>query len=172
MQYSAGFRTRMIQRLAGPDGISSRQLAMEVGVAQTTLSKWLRESGNVGQMKKNKQTQQGHGPDQFPASEKLRIVHEASQLSEDELGAFLRKEGTHSTQLAQWREIAKELFGMKPNTATKRHAADQKKIAELQRELRRKDSALAEVTALLMLKKKLEMLLGDEDDDIRGRSGR
>ena len=55
---------------------------------------------------------------------------------------------------------------------SKRQSPEAKRIRELERELNRKDKALAEVTALLALKKKLESLFGDEDDDTTGRNAR
>ena len=44
VNYTEGFRARMIERLAGPDAISASALAKEVGVSQNTLSRWLRDS--------------------------------------------------------------------------------------------------------------------------------
>ena len=43
--------------------------------------------------------------------------------------------------------------------------------SELERELRRKDKALAEAAALLVLKKKLAVLWEDEDDSTRRSNG-
>ena len=45
---------------------------------------------------------------QWTAEEKLRVVLEAAQLSEDELGAFLRREGVHEAQLKEWRAAVTE----------------------------------------------------------------
>jgi transposase-like protein len=42
--YSDGFKARMIQRMAGPEGISATLLAKEVGVSQNSLSWWLRKA--------------------------------------------------------------------------------------------------------------------------------
>jgi hypothetical protein len=60
----------------------------------------------------------------------------------------------------------------KPKKRRSGKSPEAKKIQELERELKRKDKALAEVTALLALKKKLDALLGDEDDDTRPRNAR
>ena len=46
------------------------------------------------------------------------------------------------------------------------------RIKELERELRRKDKALAETAALLVLKKKVQAIWGDEDDDTEPKSGK
>lgn len=88
---------------------------------------------------------------------------EASQVSDAELGQWLRGKGLHETQLHQWQDTvmaaAKEaLAGGKPRTS-----AEGKRIKELERELLRKDKALAETAALLVLRKKADALWGDED---------
>ena len=106
----------------------------------------------------------------WTAEEKLRLVLEAAKLSEQELGAFLRREGVHAAQLEQWRQVVTSAAteALQPNrkaASARPSPTESRRIRELERELRRKDKALAEVTALLALKKKLEMLWGDADDD-------
>ena len=51
-------------------------------------------------------------------------------------------------------------------------SADAKRIRELERELARKDKALAETAALLVLQKKFQAFMGGGDDDTEPRSGR
>jgi transposase-like protein len=109
----------------------------------------------------------------WSAEEKLRIVVQASELSKDELGAFLRREGVHSSQLEQWREAVRGVLAGGQTPESRQQARrDRKRIRELERELRRKDKALAESAALLWLKKKVQDIWGDEDDDTTSRNGR
>ena len=178
--YSKGFRARMVQRMAGPEGLSASKLAEEVGVHQTTLSRWVRECS--GEEKRERRVERVKStqvrerrsvrPDDVPAAEKFRLVMEASALSEDELGAFLRRNGLHEAQLEEWRQKVEE--GALGALAKRRRgkSPEAKRLQVLERELNRKDKALAEVTALLALKKKLEMLWGDEGESTTPRSGR
>lgn len=168
----------MVKRLAGPDRVSANRLAEEVGVSQNTLSRWLREASEEEKRGKRRLVKQAQisgsrtmRPDDLPASEKLRLVKEAAELPEEELGAFLRRNGLHEAQLEEWRRKIEEAL-QKPKKSHKHQSAEAKRIRELERELNRKDKALAEVTALLALKKKLDALLGDEDDDTSSRSAR
>jgi hypothetical protein len=109
---------------------------------------------------------------EWTEEEKLRVVVEAMGLSDEELGAFLRREGLHEAQLKQWREtILGALRERGKPKISKRERAAIKRNKQLERELTRKDKALAEVTALLALKKKLEALLGDEDENTPRKSG-
>jgi transposase-like protein len=174
LKYSSGLKARMIQRMSGPDSISATMLAKEVGISQNTLSRWLREAGKGKRLVKRN----GHPvkeramrPDDLPPIEKLRLVMEASLLSEDELGEFLRRNGIHGAQLEQWRQAALSALA-KPKLGRRRKSPEEKRVEQLERELNRKDKALAEVTALLALKKKLETLLGDGDESTTRRSER
>ena len=144
----------MLRRLIGPSAMSANALAHEVGVGQPLLSRWLRESRNVegmGSSKKKKWT----------GAEKLRVVTEARGLSENELGALLRREGLHAADLAAWQTAAEAALSEGPRPS---RSADARRIQELERELRRKDAALAETAALLVLKKKVQAIWGDADD--------
>jgi len=105
-------------------------------------------------------------PEDWSAEERLRVVMEASQLKDEELGAFLRREGLHEATLLEWRTAALE--GLKPPPAGR--SAQARRVRELEKQVRRKDKALAEAAALLVLQKKVQAIWGDEDDDTEPRS--
>ncbi len=85
------------------------------------------------------------------AERRLTAVPQASQLSEEELGAWLRTHGLHRAQLDEWR--AAMLAGLAGRGASGVSTGGHgRRVKELERELRRKDRALAEAAALLMLK--------------------
>ena len=160
----------------GPGRISANRLAEDVGVSQNTLSRWLREASKEKKVKRgNHSKARPVRPEDLSPAEKLQIVMEAANLSEEELGEFLRHRGLHEAQLEEWRkkieQAALSALG-KGKKGKSRKSPEAKRIKELERELLRKDRALAEVTALLALKKKLDSLLGAEDDDTTPRSGR
>jgi transposase len=107
----------------------------------------------------------------WPPEERLRVVVEAGRLSEAELGAFLRREGLHEATLREWRAAALEGLSPKRTAGSKqKRAADQKRVRELEREIRRKDRALAETAALLVLQKKVQAIWGNGDDDTDPKS--
>ncbi len=187
-QYSEAFRSRMVARLVGPRAVSANALSQEVGVSQVALSRWLRDVGtvrSVGGMTqssgKKKSTKLWTG------AEKLRVLTEAAGLSESDLGALLRREGLHEAQLADWRLSAEAALGaIAPRggrakvsseaiEALQAAARTADRIKELEREVRRKDKALAETAALLVLKKKVQEIWGtweDEDDTTGARRGK
>lgn len=100
---------------------------------------------------------------QWTPEEKLAIVLEAGGLSEGELGEFLRSKGLHASMLDEWRQQA--IAGLRGTPQTSKLQTDSKQVRDLKRELERKDKALAETAALLVLKKKAQAIWGDEDDD-------
>ena len=151
MGYTDGFKARMVRRMAGPEGISATALAKEVGVSQATLSRWLREARTVEPVGggQNKPKGGAKSPRRWAPEEKLRVLLEASKLSGEELGGFLRAEGLHTAQLEEWRRLAIEgLAGAMPRKSP-RKAPEARRVRQLEKELLRKDKALAEVTALL-----------------------
>lgn len=112
-------------------------------------------------------------PRDWSPEEKLNAVIEAQALSEDELGAFLRRKGLHEAQLEEWRTlILAGLQGHSPRTGAKPSTGDARRIRELEKELDRKDKALAETAALLVLQKKVQALWGDADAPMGKKSGR
>ena len=161
--------------MVGPNAISAIALAEEVGIHRTTLSRWLESHGKVDSMTQrrpndkkssvsNADSVRQKRPEDWTPSEKLQAVMEASRLDDSTLGEWLRKKGLHLASLQQWRDTVRTvseeaLAGSKQ----KRSSNEGKRIKELERELKRKDAALAETAALLVLRKKANALWGDED---------
>lgn len=162
VRYSAGFKQKMIEKLLHPNGPSTWALSQECGVTYTTLSRWKSDARTLDGMDTKKDEKKSK---RWTTDEKLRIVTQASALSDEELGAFLRREGVHTSQLEQWRETVHEAFGKQSPAARRRTNADRKRIRALEHELNRKEKALAEAAALIWLKKKAQAIWGDEDDD-------
>jgi len=169
VNYTDSFKAKMVQRLSAPNAISAFKLSKEVGVSQSQLSRWLRVAPTVDRMTKERPSERAvQTGSTRSAGEKIRIVMAAAALGPDELGAFLRREGVHEAELEQWRVAvvdgatsALEGGATRPTS----RGADTKRIKELERQIRRKDKALAETAALLVLQKKVHEIWGDGDDD-------
>jgi len=154
--FSPAFKTKMVGRLIGKNAISARQLQQEVGVPQTTLSRWLEEARSLPRVPPAKKTRT------WTVEAKIKILAEGGALSGEQLSAFLAQHGVRLAEFDQWR-LALDGEGRSSKAVTNR-------IRALERELARKDKALAEAAALLLLKKKLQAALGDEDDDTNGEN--
>jgi hypothetical protein len=99
----------------------------------------------------------------WTVEQKARVLAEGSKLNGAGLTAYPEREGVKLADYEQWRIALDEGGGAA--------AATTKRIRQLERELARKEKALAEAAALLVLKKKVETLYGeDEDDDTHGQN--
>ena len=101
----------------------------------------------------------------WSAKEKLRAIGETLSASEVEIGSYLRKEGLHSQQLKEWQDQALSSLEAtsKPSPSHEEYEKLQKDFKQLEREILRKDKALAEASALLILQKKIALIWGNED---------
>jgi len=175
MIYSQGLKARLVRRMAGPERISAVALAREVGIGQPTLSRWLREARSAGRSsgatsERDMTKKKSSTKKQPTAEDKLRILVESSRLADNELGEYLRREGVHGATLEQWREDATKGLAATSRRSTSTSSPDTKRIAALERELHRKDKALAELAALITLQKKVRAIWGGEDSDTNTRS--
>ena len=99
-------------------------------------------------------------PRNWPAMDKLQAVVAYDGLEESEQGQYLRSHGLYSVDIERWREEMLEALNRKP----KKRDPKERRIRELESELRRKEKALAETAALLVLKKKAQEIWGDPED--------
>ncbi len=101
----------------------------------------------------------------WSAEEKFAVVLHTATLSEVELNAYCRENGLYPGQIKSWREAC--IRGNDPQAKnehrTTAYRTDKRKIQV--RELRRKEKALAETAALLVLRKKFDALWEDQEDD-------
>jgi len=159
----------MILKLTSPRGPSIPELSAKVAVSESTLSRWLREATTVRRTMSDDPQSDGRPPrarrpEDLSPEDKLRILRESARLQGPELGAFLRREGVHEADLARWRAAADEA-ALAALAGRRQRSAEQKRVRKLESELRRKEKALAEAAALLVLAKKARALWGDHEDD-------
>lgn len=160
--YSSHIKETMVVKLCSPGGPSALQLSKDTGISQTALSRWKKQLGNRSTVKHRR-------PEDWSPQERLQAVFESQGLDEDQLGAFLRKNGLHANNLLTWKaealsEAAKKKGPGRPRKNPELVAAEEE-IKKLKRDLRRKEKALAEQTALVILKKKAQEIWGADEED-------
>jgi len=164
----------MVHRLVGENAISISALSRETGIAKSTLCRWLRRAGTVSSVDTRTTDKTDLSARSAPANwapeRRLQALIDASGLNDSQLGAFLRTEGLHEAQLAEWRAAATQALA--PARGTKESKASQKVIRALRRELDRKDKALAETAALLVLQGKARALWGEEGENAPQKSAK
>lgn len=161
--YSSEMRERMVTKLCSPGGPSVYQLAKETGISQGSLYKWVHTFGKGSRVGKERR------PEDWSPEEKLQAVFDAHGLGEQELGEFLRKKGLHSQHIDAWKQEVTSLVTESKKRGRPRKdpelVALEHENKALKRDLRRKDRALAEQTALVILQKKARELWGTDEDD-------
>jgi len=167
--YSETFRTKLVQKMLLPNARPVSVLAREAGVPEGTLFRWKKETtlrGMTANRPDDKTPSPAKPPQQWSSEAKLAVVLEAAAVPEAELGAYLRSKGLHAAQLAEWRkQMLAGLDGRGSKADRKAASVEARRVRDLERELRRKDKALAEAAALLILKKKAQAIWGGEDDN-------
>lgn len=163
-KYSEDVKESVIRKMMPPNAVSVPQLAKETGVSDVTLYKWRKDFRNRGIAVPSDQSKS----DNWSAEDKLAVVIETAALNAVELSEYCRSKGLYPEQVVQWKASA--LTGYQRSAQSKkenrRHRQDdQKKIKRLERQLLRKDKALAETAALLVLSKKCEAIWGVDEED-------
>ena len=161
--YSEERKSAVLSKLLPPLNRSVPQVSREEGIALGTLYHWrdqARSKGNV--VPGNKKT-----TDAWSAEARLATVIEVASMSPTEISAYCREKGLYVEQVTAWRDAClagQRSAGEQRVAASEELRLSKKRIRELERELHKKDKALAEVTALLVLRKKLNALWGSDDE--------
>ena len=162
--YSLERKESVLRRMLAPMTISMAQLAEETGISTWTLYHWRRQVIDKGEAVVAKTKHSGKGS----ATQMLTVVVEAFAFNEAELAEYCRQQGLYPEQIKAWRAQAEQAMAgdVVPAKALREAVATEKKrIQELERELRRKERALAETAALLTLRKKAAAIWGEEEDE-------
>jgi transposase len=155
-RYGQAFKDKAVARLLPPESAAVEAVAQELGVSAATLERWRSDA-----------LSRPAGERAWTAAARLEAVLTTAPMDEAARGAWCRKNGVYPQQLAQWREAATQaLADPEDARATPQQTrADKRRIKELERDVRRKDKALAETTALLVLSKKLEAIFNKGEDE-------
>ena len=159
--YVDGFKEQAIAKVLGrSEDQSVRSIAADLGMNMGTLRGWMKRA--LGDQK-NPSGKAIPSAD-WTAAQRLLALHESHGLGEEALNAWCRERGIFAHDLTQWRTDFCESTG----AAGGREDSEELRqlrltIMQLQRDLNRKEKALAEAAALLVLQKKYRALWAAED---------
>ena len=158
--YSPERKEAVLSKVLPPQSRSVVEVANEEGIHCSTLYAWLKIAKNNGVTMSNATS--------LTAEKKLAIIIETSPLTESELAQYCRENGFYPEKIKAWKsEFVQGMQTKKVNSqASIKEAKDDKaEIKKLKKELRRKEKALAETAAILVLRKKLNAFYGQEDEE-------
>ena len=160
--YSVEFREQALAKALQRGNRSVGAVASELNMNVLTLRKWIRVSNAAS---RNPVPVDARRPEDWSLEERLLALQQSHGLSDEALNAWCRERGLFGHHLDQWR--AQFCSGGTASSA-RANAPELRELkqanAQLQRELKRKERALAEAAALLILSKKYQALFGDEDE--------
>ena len=171
-KYTDAIKASVLSKALAPNAPGVIELAKEFNIPKATIYTWMYDMKN----KNNKKERVQQRPkDQSPAS-KLQAVMDALGKTEQEQSAYCRTQGIYYNHIEAWKQQILESLGAATSTIDKGSNAKEKEnkaasqrihdeMKQLKSDLNRKDKALAELTALLVLKKKADLLWGDSEGD-------
>lgn len=164
MRYPEERKEAVLRKMMPPHNRSIAELAKEEGISEATLYNWRSDARSKGLLMPDGNS----GPSGWTARDKFAAVLESSALNEHERGEYCRKKGICPEHLDKWRRACESANDWDREAGARlksEQKADRKRIRELEKELRRKEKALAEAAALLVLRKKLQAIRTDVEDE-------
>lgn len=162
--YSQEHKQAMIVKMMPPHNRRVSELSEETGISQQTLYNWRQKAREEGHVVPGN----GKNSEQWSSADKFAVVLETAAMNEAELSEYCRLKGLYPEQVASWKTSCMQANASAQETAKANRVQakqDKKRIKTLESELRRKDKALAETAALLVLQKKAQALWGESEDD-------
>jgi len=164
MGYPTERKEAILKKMLPPNNKTIKALSEEEGISEATLCNWRKAARAEGRLLPEGDST----PEGWSAADKFAAVVETVALNEAELSVYCRERGLYPEQIRQWRKACEQAndWDRAQNERLKEvRKADQKRLKELQRELRQKEKALAETAALLVLRKKAQAIWGDAEDE-------
>jgi transposase len=162
--YSPERKEAILKKLSPPHNLTVAEVSKQEGISTATLYNWRKQARTLGVVVpgRSKTTEDWSGEAKFA------VVVETATLSEAELSQYCREKGLYPEQVKQWKQDCIEGASSsveRKHQEQKQSKSDRKRVRQLEKELRRKEKALAEAAALLVLRKKLNAFYGEEPED-------
>jgi transposase-like protein len=161
--YSQERKEAVLAKLCPPNNRSVREVAAEEGISTATLYNWRRQARERGEL----YPAAGREAEGWSARDKFAAVVETAPMNEVERSAYCRERGLYPQQLDAWRracEQANDWAEAQRQEQARLSREQGRRVKDLERELRRKEKALAETAALLTLSKKARAIWGEDED--------
>ena len=155
-RYGQAFKDKAVAKLLPPQSAAVENVAREIGIAAETLERWREDA----------RSSPARGRD-WSAAARLEAVITSAAMNDAGKSAWCREHGVYPAELSKWLASATAALAAPEDLRASPQATrqDRKRIKELERELLRKDRALAETAALLVLSKKVQAIFNKGEDE-------
>jgi transposase len=164
--YSLERKESALHKMMPPSNMSIAKLSLDMGMGmgESTLYNWRKQAMNKGQLVPGDE----RNTELWSSANKFAVVLETASLNKAELALYCRNKGLYAEQITTWRSACVDA-----NANVKEHEKafnletkkDKIQISSLEKKLRRKEKALAETAALLVLRKKANAIWGEAEDE-------
>lgn len=163
-RYTKEMKDAVLDRMMPPQNESIKSIHEDLGISRQTLYKWRKQARETGQATPGNDKVSGR----WSSEDKFLVVLETYSMTQTELAEYCRKKGLYKEQIDAWRASCLGANSGEVNQ-TKRLSQELKeekrRTAEVEKDLRKKEKALAEAAALLLLRKKARAIWGDPEDE-------
>ncbi len=156
-------KEKIVARMMPPKNESIHTLARETGISEGTLHQWRKQARKNGFAA----PADGKESERWSPQDKFLIVMQTYAMNEAEFAEYCRSKGLYAEQIEAWRDVCMQANGGVAQQSAQYQQAlkqEKKRSRDLEKELRRKESALAETAALLTLRRKARAIWGDGED--------
>ena len=166
-KYSESFKLQAIEKVLNRSSETTiEEILSTLGVSRSAMSRWVKEASSIKTVETNKTIMpQEKRPQDLTLKERLKHIKECGNLEEAAISRYCREHGFYPHHLEQWEQNF--IQGYQGAEQTNKSELRNKKveIKELKKEISRKDKALAETAALLVLQKKVHEIWGSDEDN-------
>ena len=161
-------KTAIILQAINRGSRSIEGIAASNNIGQSTLSRWVKhyKQGNIpGSQVLKSNAALANSP--LSGEQKFKHILASNGLDDVSLGKYCRQHGLYAHELTAWKDefMTSKNTGDNAAEVKAEHTELKAKNTALEKELRRKDKAQAEASALLILKKKADLIWGESEDD-------
>ncbi|WP_207152990.1 transposase [Sporosarcina sp. E16_8] len=164
IRYTQEMKDAVLVRMMPPNNESVKSISDDLGISAQSLYKWR----NKARIDGNATPGNGQASERWSSEDKFLVVLESYAMNQADLAEYCRKKGLYKEQIDAWRSVC-----LSANTGeinqTKRLSQElkeeKKRTSEIEKDLRKKEKALAEAAALLLLRKKAGAIWGDLEDE-------
>jgi len=171
-RFTQSFKIQAVEKaLNRSDDTNLLEIAKILGVGHSTLSKWIVKSRNnefdevINPLIRTDMTRDKR-PQDWSLEDRFNMVLECNKLDDEAVSHLCRERGIYPHHLKQWK--LDFVDGSRADSSAKNTSqmkALKNDVKNLKKELNRKDKALAETAALLVLQKKVNDIWGTDEDN-------
>lgn len=170
IRHTQSYKIQAVEKaLSRSPQTSLQEIADSLGIGYSTLGKWISKSRkheleDVDPIMKTKEKR----PQDWSLEERLNMVISCASLDEEKINAYCREQGVYLHHVKQWKEEFSNGHSSENKVKTQTEIKQLKKENKtLKKDLNRKEKALAEAAALLVLQKKVSTIWGSDEDDLQ-----